>query len=754
MKFSYSWLRELTGISADAHELSRLITMKTAESEGVEEYAPQLSRAVVVTVVESEAIPGTHLTKARIDHGNRTVICGAPNCRTGLKTVWLDIGKKTIAGVESDGMLASADELGINRDHSGIVEVESFDLQPDWIIEIDNKSLTHRPDLWGHYGMAREAAAIGGGELRDPVKPRDLPGTSPIHVSIEDYKLCPRYSALVFENVTVKPSPLWLQYKLQSIGLNTINNIVDVTNLILAELAQPMHAFDADKLTGATIFVRSAKTGERILALNGETYDLTPSNMVIADGAGPVAIAGVIGGGDSAISASTKKIVFESANFNASSVRKTSSALKLRTDASMRFEKSQDPETTIRGLYRAIELLEEVSPGIRLVGGLADDYKTKPALPPIELNLDWLNRKLGHDVPAAQVRQILESIGFGVRATGERALSVTVPSWRATKDISMKDDLVEEIGRMIGYGTITPTPPLVAAAVPPSNDERVFQHRVRHLMADEGFTEVYNYSFLSDAMAVKWGLDPAAQIRVLNPIAEDQNLMRSSLLPRIGLNIEENAKHFESFRLFEIGNEIHKQQAGLPVEVPHLVAVIYSKTGDGSAGLFELKRVAECLLKDVVIRQAEARAFEHPARAAVVEGLGRLFELHPSYCEVGRAAVLDIDLSALQLRTPKDFRYTSIRRFPTSAFDLSVVTELRKPVGEIERDIRAAGGVNLVALEFLRQYSGPPMVEGTRSASFRLTIGAAARTLSSDEITAIRNGIIEALRSQGYDLRV
>ena len=754
MKFSYTWLRELSGTSADPHELSRLITMKTAESEGVEEYAPQLAKATVVTVLESEAIPGTHLSKTLIDHGRRTVICGAPNCRKGLKTVWLDIGKKTIAGVESDGMLASSAELGINRDHDGIIEVESFNLQPDWIIEIDNKSLTHRPDLWGHYGMAREVAAIAAGTLRDPVKPRDLSAPPEVKVVIEDHNLSPRYSALVFENVTVKPSPLWLQYRLEAIGLNPINNIVDVTNLIMSELSQPMHAFDAAKLTGDTIYVRSAKPGERILALNDETYDLTPANLVIADAAGPVAIAGVIGGGESAISESTTKIVFESANFNATSVRKTSVALKLRTDASMRFEKSQDPENTVRALCRAIELLEEVSPGIRLVGGLADNYQPKPAPAPIALDLNWLDRKLGHKTTAEQVRGILESIGFGVTQSGPDVLTVSVPSWRATKDISLKDDLVEEVGRMIGYGEITPTPPMVAATVPPSNEERAFHHQVRHVMADEGFTEVYNYSFISDALAAKWGLDPKAHIRLANPIAEDQNLMRSSLLPLIGRNIEENAKHFENFRLFELGFEIHKQAEGLPDEVPHMVAVIYSRSGDGAAGLFELKRVAGCLLKGVEIRATEARPFEHPARAAEVVGLGRLFELHPSYCETGRAAVLDIDLRALRAAASKDIRYTQIRRFPTSAFDLSVVTALRLPVGDIERDIRAAIGEPLVACEFLRQYSGPPLAEGTRSASFRLTIGAADRTLSSDEITAIRTGMIEKLRAQGYDLRV
>jgi len=307
---------------------------------------------------------------------------------------------------------------------------------------------------------------------------------------------------------------------------------------------------------------------------------------------------------------------------------------------------------------------------------------------------------------------------------------------------------------MIGYATITPQPPKVAAAVPPENHERAFHHRLRGLLTDAGFTEVYNYSFISDAMAGKWGLDPAAQTRVLNPIAEDQNLMRSSLMPRIGANIEENAKHFDQFRLFEIGNEIHKNGAGeLPTETPHLVAVMYSKAGDGAVNLFELKRVAEQLLPGAVVRQTIARHFEHPARAAEVEGIGRLFELHPSFVEAGRAAILDIDLKALYSRTSNDVRYTPIRRYPTSASDLSIVVHLRQPVADVERDIRSATA-NLVGVEFLRQYSGAPLAEGVKSVSFRVTIGAPHRTLSSDEISATRKEMIDTLRGQGYDMLV
>ncbi|MBZ5586822.1 MAG: transposase, partial [Acidobacteriia bacterium] len=423
MKFSYNWIRELVeDLDYAPGPLEKLITMKTAECEGIERTGDLLERACAARVEAVEPIPDCHNVKAVVDagrYGERTVVCGAPNCRPGLVTAYVPIGKKAIHGVESDGMLASGAELGINRDHSGVIELESqvgapvAGCLPDSIIEIDNKSITHRPDLWGHIGMAREVAAILGRKLRDPVKLDLLPsGPAAVRIRIEDLNLCPRYSALVFENVTVKPSPHWLQCRLTAIGLNPINNIVDMTNLVMAELPQPMHAFDADLLKGDTIFIRPARAGEPFRGLNEEQYALTPANVVIADAGGPIALGGVIGGLDSAISERTRRVVLESANFQAASIRRTSAAIKLRTDASMRFEKSQDPANTVRGLARAIELLRELSPGIRLVGGTADQKKDTAPPPPILLPLEWLQRKLGRSIEPAEVRRIVQRLRF------------------------------------------------------------------------------------------------------------------------------------------------------------------------------------------------------------------------------------------------------------------------------------------------------------------------------------------------------
>jgi phenylalanyl-tRNA synthetase beta chain len=657
MKFSYNWIRELVpGLDAEPSALMRLITMKTAECEGLEQ------------------------------------------------------------------------------------------MGADTVIEVDNKSLTHRPDLWGHYGMAREVAAITKRKLHDPVKADLLPvGKAPVEIEIENVALCPRYSALVFENVTVGPSPQWMQHRLEAIGLNAINNIVDVTNFVMAELAQPMHAFDAAKLHGPAIFVRSARAGEQIAALNEESYNLSPSNLVIADAEAPIALAGVIGGLHSAIGADTKRIVLESANFQAASVRKTSVALKLRTDASMRFEKSQDPLNTVRGLARAVELLEQVSPGIRLVGGLADSHGELKTPPPIELAIDWLKAKLGRELEAADVRSILESLEFGVRESAPDRFLVTVPSWRATKDISMKDDLLEEVGRMVGYESITPQAPLIESVVPPEDASRKYLRATRDMATAQGFTEVYNYSFVTEEMARAFHMNLEKHVGVANPIASGQTLLRASLLPAILTNILDNSRHFQSFRMFEIGREIHARNRELPEEVPHFAAAMYAREGDGRESLFELKRLAECLMDGCEARPAAARPFEHPERAAIIawqgEEIGRLFELHPSLGIKGRAAILDLDLGRMEKLDQRERRYEPMRRFPVSSFDITVEAPLRALAGDIEQKLAGAAGSDLVEIKFLGEY-----VKGERkSVSYRLSVGAWDRTLTSEDVATIRDRVMAAV---------
>jgi phenylalanyl-tRNA synthetase beta chain len=783
LKFSYQWLCDLVpGLATEPKELQRLITMKTAECEGIEPFGAHFVQVVAARVTSVEETAKGKNKLVRIDVGggrSAMVLCGAPNVREGMLAPWVPpgtglqekvIGQAVIDGIESEGMLASAAELGINRDHSGLLELFDIqpgqplpDLKPDWIIEIDNKSLTHRPDLWGHVGMAREVAAITGLTLHDPVRMDLLPKGEPvIKVDIADYLLCPRYSALVLDDVHIESSPLWLQARSESLGLNAINNVVDATNFILAELPQPMHAFDADRLKGDTIFVRLAREGEILRALNDQTYELTPGDLVIADESGPVALAGVIGGADTAISETTKRVVLESANFQATSVRLTSVRHKLRTDASMRFEKSLDPENTIRGLARAVELLKELAPKSVSRGGVTDNRGPLPHTQPIALPMNFVTRKLGMDVSQQQVTRILDALGFQSRETTPGLLTVTVPSWRATKDISLKDDLVEEVGRMIGYDEIAPAAPLLASEPPFTDPMRLYLREVRTQLRDQGFTETYNYSFVAEADVKRFGLDIREHLEVRNPIASELTHLRRSLLPGIYRNIVSNVRHYSEFRIFEIGNEIHPGKgADLPSEVTHAVAAFYNSHGD-EQDFFELKRVLECVFGDARLTAVRARCYEHPVRTAEIRWrgsvLGRLFELHPSLLAdegiEGRAVLFDVDLQlGKQLAATGDVKYTAPRKYPTSGFDLSVVTALGKPVAEIEDMLVSFARPELAAIDFIRQYDGPPLESGQKSVSYHLEVGALDHTMTTEEVADIRNRIIEGMRSLGYEFR-
>ncbi len=784
MKFSYKWIRELVpGLTGEPAQLERLITMKTAECDGIDPVGAHFAQVVAARVLTVDPLPKGKNKSVLIEIGpgrQATVVCGASNVRPGMLAAWVPpgaslegkaIGKALIEGVESEGMLASAFELGINRDHSGLLELQRaepgqplHDLQPDWIIEIDNKSLTHRPDLWGHIGMAREVAAITKNVLQDPVDTSRLPqGDAVWKVEIEDHSLCPRYSALVFDNVRIGPSPLPWQLRLERVGLNAINNIVDITNYVLAELPQPMHAFDADKLSGKTIYVRRAREGEQLHALNGETYELAKTDLVIADAAGPIALAGVIGGAETAISATTTRIVLESANFQAATVRLTSVRHKLRTDASMRFEKSLDPANTVRGLARAAALLELANPEIHPIGGVIDN-ETPPKLPdPITLPISFVARKLGKTIAEHEITGILLSLGFATTVTSPGVLSVTVPSWRATKDISLKDDLVEEIGRMVGYGEIEPAPPLIASTVPPENPMRHFVRKLRNVLVGQGFTEVHNYSFITAADAQRFRLNLAEHIGVRNPIASELAHLRRSLIQGLFQNAVSNVRHFDEFRLFEIGNEIHPaQNASLPDEVTHLAALLYDAHADEHS-FFELKRVAECAFPDLSLTAApKPEFFEHPTRTADIhwkdELIGRLFELHPSLPASegmeGRVFVFDVNVQvALELATRDEFKYKPLRKYPSSGSDLSVVAALDKPAGELQSLLTKLAGEDLVSIDFIRVYDGAPLPPGQKSVSYHLEIGSLDHTLSSDEIAAARERIVNGMREQGYEIR-
>jgi phenylalanyl-tRNA synthetase beta chain len=362
--------------------------------------------------------------------------------------------------------------------------------------------------------------------------------------------------------------------------------------------------------------------------------------------------------------------------------------------------------------------------------------------------------------------EILTSLGFVVSESTPGLLTVTVPTWRATKDISIKDDLVEEVGRMIGYDEIAPVAPLVAAVVPPPNPMRTFLRQVRLQLAAQGFTEVQNYSFVNEADIGRFSFDLSSHLGIRNPIASELTHLRRSLLPGLFRNLASNVRHYPDFRIFEIGNEIHPNagiaQGDLPSEVTHAAALIYDLRGD-EQDFFELKRVLECVFPGARLTAANARPYEHPMRTAEIHWcdatIGRIFELHPSLLQQedieGRAVVFDVDLELAQnLAAARALKYTPLRKYPTSGFDLSVVTQARTPVDQIQHALANLAGSDLASIDFVRQYDGPPLRPGEKSVSYHLEVGALDHTLSAEEVTEIRNRVIEGMRALGFDLRV
>ncbi len=384
--------------------------------------------------------------------------------------------------------------------------------------------------------------------------------------------------------------------------------------------------------------------------------------------------------------------------------------------------------------------------------------------PPIPLAIEFVSRKLGQAVTGESISRILESLGFGVTRTGADQLMVAIPSWRATKDIASKEDLVEEVGRMIGYDEIAPRAPAVASVVPPPNPMRAYVRRLRAAFAAQGFTEVYNYSFVNEKQAHLFALPLATHIGIRNPIASEQTHLRTSLLPGIFENIRSNIRHSDEFRIFEIGNQIQAaaDEASEARETPVAAGALYNLHGTPD-DFFEAKRVIECALPKAALEETDARPFEHPFRTAEVwwhrKPVGRLFELHPSLLHrhdiPGRAIVFELNLQAsAAVAATISFHYQPLRKYPTSGFDLSVIAPLQLPVAKIEEELRQLAGVNLAHLEFVRQYAGQPLADGEKSVSYHMEVGALDRTLTAEEAGEIRARMIEGMRALGYELRV
>lgn len=796
MKVSYNWLKEHLPLDISATELSAHLLKIGFEVAGHERLGPTFTGVVVGKVVSKDKHPNADkLSVCVVDDGatKRTVVCGAPNVDAGQTVAYARPGAvlpgnfkiegRKLRGVESQGMICSRSELGLPKDVDGIwvmgegpalgTDVGSLLGPADDILEVE--VTTNRPDCLSHRGLARELAAYFRKELKPLGGGMVESATASFPVTVEDSEACPFYGARLIENVTVGESPAWLKAKLESIGLRPINSVADITNYVLHDIGQPLHAFDADKLAGSKIIVRRSKAGEKLLALDHRVYDLPEGLLVIADGEKPVALAGVMGGEDSAVTTATKRVILEGAFFNPVEARKSSQRTRLRSDSSYRFERGTDPQAPRAAADRAAALILQIAGG-----SAAKPFEVAariPARKAIQASVGRINAVLGADFADLAVLQALGSIG-DVDGNGVEFM-YTAPSWR--HDLLTANDLAEEVGRFLGYDNIpyrmAPMASRAARLTPVETESR----RVRTRLAGMGLWEAYNYDLVSEKTLLACRLTAEGQPRVAQPLSEDWAVMRSSLLPGLLKNAQYNlSRGADSVRFFEVGKsyairgkEVDETWRVAGILLGPVLDARWQGARTPRASFYDGKAVVEDLLAGAGA-VAWAKLSEpcgktpsdplfHPTNSlrATINGVpvATVGWLHPRVArahdlEREGAIVFDANLDWLAGRETSVARFTEFSSLPVSRRDLALVVDKSKPYAGLEAVIRGCRIEELQDILLFDVYEGKNLPEGKISLAIRLTFGRFDRTLTDAEIAAAVEKIVAALAKElGASLR-
>ncbi len=798
MKISLNWLGDFVDLSDHTpQQVADLLSMHTAEVEGVEEYGAELRPLVVGEVVECAPHPAADkLSLTQVDFGAEQtvpVVCGASNVRQGQKIAFAPVGcvlpgglkikKAKLRGEASHGMICSGRELELSDDQAGILELacdaevgrslaEELGLL-DPVLELDNKSLTHRPDLWGHYGFARELAAILGRRLQPLPLLSDYPaaGADPVPIRIEDGTGCSFYAGLRIDlDAPPQASPERIQQRLLATGLRPINDIVDLSNYVMLELGQPTHAFAWPQLAGSCIVVRGAASGEKLTTLDGVERVLDPHDMVIADQQRPVALAGVIGGADSEVGDDTTQLLLESAAFNATSVRRSAHRHGLRSDASARFEKSLDPALADLALRRYCHLLAEIRPQARIVAAPASAGCDEVDLRHIDLDPERCAELLGVGIARDQIGAILQSLGFASEDAGAH-LHVRVPSWRASKDVRTAIDLVEEVGRIYGYHKIAEQPLQAPVQAPRADPGRMLERRlVARLHGAHAAYESQGYTFLQHSWAERLGLQGDDFVCVDNPVQDGVDLIRHDPVPTLLEQAVGNLREETSGCLFEIGKGYRPVEQGLPPQRRWLAAVMWRPEGgveQGPGSLFAAARtVAEDLLRCAGLRRSDPcpgavdAPWAHPARALTWQDpLALVALLHPRLREELGArrsaiAVVRIDLDELhRLAAAAQPAFRPPSRFPAIKVDVALALPATVPYAEVENALRQAGGRVLEELHMFDLFEGGTLAPGQRSLAFHALLRASDRTLKDKDEQKFLTKVAQAAERLGGGLR-
>lgn len=803
MLISLNWIKDFVEIpEMPPKELASKFTLATAEVEDVIVKGEGLKPVTVVQIQSLKPHPESDkLNLVTFDLGNgktKEVVCGASNVRPGLKVFYAPSGTtlpngmtlepKKIRGILSDGMLCSEPELGLGEGKGGLMELPAdartgqslpdyLKMDSDIILDVDNKSLTHRPDLWGYLGLAREFAAAHQVPLKNKyssdwekkVEAQFSKDASPIKLEVSEDSSCLAYYGLSIDGIKMKPTPEFIKNRLETVGLRSINLIVDISNYVMVELGIPNHIFDREKIHGGKVIIKRAGQDLKFRTLDETDRDLIASDTIIADTERPLVLAGLMGGLESGVTDGTTKLFLEVANWEAPEVRKTSVRLGLRTDSSQRYEKTLDSNMCYRTLLRLVEMIKEHFPEAKIVGSPEKFVKSDKLSQVLDLSISHkeIITALGYSVEDKRIQRIFESLDFKVNLK-DGIFRVSVPTYRTTKDISCKADLIEEIGRMIGYDNIPAVSPMLPVRPVRLSATKQFHRKIQDFLVQQARAlEVMTYPLVGKDLLEKalWP-DLSEKLILVNALSVDNDRMRPSIIPSVIEKASQNQKNFDSFAFFEIGRSYLDYEK----ERSHLVLTMYSRE---NSRFIEVENAVEKLLMNLNVNFNFAPANDkfpsavlpkgwqglHPYEFTNVQIMGKftgaVFSVHPlvlkNYKMKGHLTLAVIDITDLESREQKDkTKYQPIPKFPSSSFDVTVV---------MEKDAPAAGAITALNSLKVKELKNKSLVsvfmidEMKKAVTVRTVFEDSEKTLAPETIKSLEQDVIQVLEKAGFSLR-
>ncbi len=808
MLISIDWIKDFVNLPTDMSpkELGEKFTLATAEVEDVMTIGDHFEKITVVEVLEKEKHPeADKLNLVTFTNGadKFQVVCGAANVSIGMKTAYAPLGvtlpngltlePKKIRGVLSEGMLCSEEELGFAEESAGIMELDAdaklgmtmlelFNESKDVLLDVDNKSLTHRPDLWGHYGLAREFATVFKNPLKEPFTDEweksflglQTKDAAPIKIKVDENTSSLGYFGISVDGVKVEESPLWMRKRLTAVGLRPINNIVDISNYVMLELGIPLHIFDREKIEGDQVHIKTITEETTFKTLDEIDRTLIPGDTIIGDANKPLVLAGIMGGLNSGVDENTSKIFIEVANWKASEVRSTSTRLGLRTDSSSRYEKTLDSLLLKRTLLRTLEYVLKSCPQAKVCGEIQYDGPDLSKIETIKIksSKDSINKSLGKDISFDQMKSIFESLAFIVTGD-ESSFEVTVPSFRATKDVECESCLVEEIGRVIGFDNIEEVSPKLDVRPTKLTPSAKLHRKIRNFMAYNADSfEVMTYPMIGEKLLKKAMYDNPGQLELINALSHDHSFMRTTMIPSFLEASAKNVKNVDEFKFFEVGRTYHGQDNDKDFfkEKSILGIAQYSKSETPFMNVMnDVERLLSNLninaqfseknpkFKNNVVDEKWLGVHPYEFRNIRIQGKldGVVLSVHPivlkSFKIKGHLTLAFIDLSSFENRELKDkVKYSPLPKFPGSDFDCTVVADSDVPVETILSSLKKLKVKELTNLKIADVFN---MEDGRKAVTIKASFLDKDKTLSGELITDASNKIVELLEKAGFPLK-